>query len=170
MKLNVDFSGGQLLNADSNAHPVMFHGTEWGSCVKIVGMSQGFIVGESRCGGKAGLWCGRSLSFAVQRANPDRYMYRGDYSRWSPVVLELQSLELQKRGSQKYLVPGDNFQRLDGILLRKVHLNKMSMMNCMMLECPHLRNRLTFDSFKVRRCACRLCAQCCVPEDHAEHW
>ena len=29
MKLNVDFSGGQLPNADSNAHPVMFHGTEW---------------------------------------------------------------------------------------------------------------------------------------------
>ena len=140
--------------------------------MKIVGMSQGFIVGESRCGGKAGLWCGRSLSFAVQRANPDRYMYRGDYSRWSmPVVLELQSLVLQNHGgSQKYVVPGDNFQHVDGILLRKVHLNKMWMMNYLMLECPHLRNRLTIDSFEVRRCACRLCGQCCVPEDHAEYW
>ncbi len=106
-----------------------------GQLREIVGMSQGFIVGESRCGGKAGLWCGRSLSFAVQRANPDRYMYRGDCSRWSmPVVLELQSLVLQKhRGSQKYVVPGDNFRNVDGILLRKVHLNNMWMMNYLML-------------------------------------
>ena len=77
LHLDIDFSGGELENS---SEPIMFHGTEWGSALKIVAQSQGFIVGPGthrvRNKSLAGCWCVDSLGEAIRRSNPERYHFR----------------------------------------------------------------------------------------------
>ena len=168
LHLDVDFSGGELKNS---SEPIMFHGTEWGSALKIVWHSQGFIVGPGthNVGKKslAGCWCVDSLGEAIRRSNPERYHFRGDFTRMCcPVALEIQAVDLRRvPGTQKYCAPSPIGTVHHGLLIRAVHFNTRFMKNYMKLENSMLRQRLIQDPFHCRRCACGWCGQVCLPED-----
>ena len=171
LNLDVDFSGGELKNS---SEPLVFHGTEWGFALKIVWHCQGFIVGPGthRVGKKslAGCWCVDSLGEAIRRSNPERYHFRGDFTRMCcPVALEIQAVHLRKipqtYGTNKYCAPAPIGTVHQGLLIRAVHFNTRFMKNYVRLENPMLRQRLRQDPFHCGRCACGWCGQVCLPED-----
>ncbi len=53
---------------------IPFHGVEWGSAAKIVGLLQGFIAGEGafnvRDSPWSGCWCDREFCNPIVRSNP----------------------------------------------------------------------------------------------------
>ena len=174
--LNVVVEGGDLVRAPaSSALPTLFHGTEYGSALKMVKARQGFIVGPGTHGvrGKSwsGLWCTDSLPDAAQRSDPDRYLYQGDYTRFCcPIVIELATASVFKTfGQTQQCIPGHHGQRLDGVIFRRVHFNLRFCKNYLRLEDPIIRARMCADSFHCRRCACRICGAVCLPED-ADYW
>ena len=168
LQLDVDFSGGKLDNSDE---PIMFHGTEWGSAMKIVGRSQGFIVGQGthrvRHKSFSGCWCVDNIGDAIRRSNPERYRYLEGFSKFScPVALEIQAVDLRQiPGKETYCAPSPMGKVHRGLLIRAVHFNKNFMVNYLKLEDPVLRARLSQDPQHCRRCACGWCGQVCLPED-----
>ena len=173
IELNVEIEGGELVRAPApSGSQKLFHGTEFGSVLKIVRARQGFIVGPGTHGvhGKSwsGLWCVPSLPDAVTRSDPERYKYQGDFTRFCcPMVIELETASVIKTVPQtcKHCIPGQHGQQLHGVIFRRVHFNKRFCVNYMRLESPMIRRRLAEDSFHCRRCACRICGAVSLPED-----
>lgn len=167
MELHLDLSGGRI---DFDGSPVMFHGTEWGSAAQIVTRSSGFIVGPGthsvRGSAWSGCWCVPTLADALNRADPDRYMFDGEYSRFScPVVLEIQAAWLRNvPGSTMHCAPGAVGASHEGLVINAIHFNKRLMHNYLKMEQPDLRCMLRLHPFDCRRCACGLCGHVCRPE------
>ena len=151
----------------------MFHGTEWGSAIRIA--QHGFIVGTGTHGvrGKSwsGCWCVPHLAEALQRSDPTRYADNGEYNRFCcPVVLEVRCAQLRRvPGTTKHVCPGDIGAVLDGVEVAAIHFNKALLKNFLTLETLHLRARLQSDSFHVRRCGCNICGRVCLPETNEWH-
>ena len=174
LDVHVDFSGGRLENS---SEPIMFHGTEWGSALKIIDECQGFIVGPGthrvRNRALAGCWCVPGLGEAIRRSNPNRYVFRGDFTRMCcPVALEIQAVNLRRvPRTDKFCAAAPIGSVHDGLLIRAIHFNTRFMKNYLKLEEPVIRHRLIADSFHCRRCACGWCGQVCLPDSPAFwHW
>jgi hypothetical protein len=178
MDLNVEVKGGELVRAPASnmARTKLFHGAEYGSALKIFKARQGFIVGPGthsvRGKSWSGLWCTDSLPDAVQRSDPERYLFQGDLTRFCcPIVIELATASVFKTVPQtcKHCIPGHHGQKLDGVIFQRVHFSLRFCNNYLRLEDPIIRARLCKDSFHCRRCACRICGAVCLPED-ADYW
>jgi hypothetical protein len=172
MKMKVTTYADTCMEYEQTTRP-MFHGTEWGSAVRIA--QHGFIVGPGTHGvrGKSwsGCWCVPDLSEALQRSDPRRYADSEDYNRFCcPVVLEVRCARLRRvPGTTKHVCPGDIGVVLDGVEVAAIHFNVALMKNFLALELPLLRARLQVDSFHVRRCGCNICGRVCLPETDEWH-
>ena len=170
MALTCDIQGDVSVDWGGEIPKRMFHGTEWGSAKRIVWDSQAFVTGPGtrRVRNKSwtGMWCVEDFANAASRAQPDRYLVAGDYSRYScPVVLEVMCVWLRRvPNSSMCNVPGLPGNLVEGVQIRAIHFNIKWIRNYMFLETFEARRRLKCDPFHVRRCHCRLCGTVCFPE------
>ncbi len=137
----------------------------------IVNLSQGFVVGEGahniRGKSVSGCWCVPTLSNVCLRADPTRYTFRGDFTRFCcPAVLEIQSVSLRHiPGTTTHVAPYPVGEVHTGLSLRAVHFNKNWCRHFMQLEDLFDRSALATDPFHCRRCACGLCGLVRLPSD-----
>ena len=173
MSMEVRTGDDTNLEHDDTTRMPMFHGTEWGSAVRIA--KHGFITGPGTHGvrGKSwsGCWCVPDLAEALQRSDPRRYADSTDYNRFCcPVVLEVKCARLRRvPGTTKCVCPGDIGVVLEGVEVTALHFNIELMKNFLTLEDPHVRARLQLDPFRVRRCGCNICGRVCFPETDEWH-
>ena len=166
LALHVDTSDGKI---DFEGKSPMFHGTVWGSAMRICMHSAGFIVGPGTHAvrGKAwsGCWCVPTLGDALSRADPCRYKVNGELSRFScPVVLEIRAAWLRKvPHSTMHCVPAPVGTSHEGLLITGIHFNTRFMQNYLAFESPQVRGILSSDPSHCRRCACGLCGAYCCP-------
>ena len=170
LQLVLDLREGDIADVPDTDLRTMFHGTEWGSAYRIV-RERAFIVGSGthsiRGRSKSGCWCVPTLPDALERADPRRYKYDGNFSRLScPVVLELKVADLVRvPRSSMHCAPGGIGQIHRGLVIDAIHFNIRLMDNYLKLELADIKTILATNTHCSRICACGLCGQYTSPAD-----
>ncbi len=164
-----------VLASDVGARPMM-HGTEWGSAVRMIAFSQGFVPGVgTHCKNRktyGGAWCVPTIGDAIQRSDPSRYKDgEGSFNRFCcPVVLEIRCASLVRMGARStmHCCQAPRGERHFGMAITRVHFNTKFMANYLAFETDLYKQKqrmLAGDPWSswIRICHCGICGAMCWP-------